>query len=135
VEERGLGNGLTLNGPVNNIREKYLESSIFVLSSRFEGLPLVLMEAMSTGLPPVSFTCPCGPRDIIHDGEDGILCPNGDIEQLAAGICRLIEDEQLRKEMGRKAAQNIQRYTIDQIMKQWDELFQEIVKKNRADNT
>ena len=135
VDSLGLSSTIKLNGPVNQIREKYQESSIFVLSSRFEGLPLVLMEAMSCGLPPVSFTCPCGPRDIIHDGEDGILCENGDTESFAAGICRLIEDEQLRKEMGRKAAQRIQRFTIDRIMQQWDQLFQELVKKNRADNT
>ena len=126
VEKYGLGDALKLNGPVSNIREKYQESSIFVLSSRFEGLPLVLMEAMSTGLPSVSFACPCGPRDIIHDGEDGILCENGNIQQLAAGICRLIEDEQLRKEMGRKAAQNIQRFSLENIMTQWDDLLQEI---------
>ena len=126
IEELGLTNVIRCNGPVSNIAEKYQESSIFVLSSRFEGLPLVLMEAMAIGLPPVAFTCPCGPRDIIHDGEDGILCENGNIEKLAEGICRLIENEQLRKEMGQKAAQNIQRYTIDNIMKQWDELFQEI---------
>lgn len=126
VEEFGLQNVIKCNGSVSNIAEKYQESSIFVLSSRFEGLPLVLMEAMSIGLPPVSFKCPCGPRDIIHDKEDGILCENGNIEELAKGICKLIENEQLRKEMGQKAAQNIQRYTIDNIMKQWDDLFQEI---------
>ena len=130
VEKLGLGNTLKLNGPVSPIREKYQESSIFVLSSRFEGLPLVLMEAMSTGLPSVSFSCPCGPRDIIHNGEDGILCENGDIESLATGICRLIEDEQLRKEMGRKAAQNILRYSLDNIMAQWNDLLQEIRKTN-----
>ena len=90
---------------------------------------------MSVGLASVSFTCPCGPQDIIQDGEDGILCENGNIKSLAAGICRLIEDEPLRKEIGRKAAQSIQRFTIDRIMRQWDQLFQEIVRKNRADNT
>jgi glycosyltransferase involved in cell wall biosynthesis len=127
VDRLGLTNTLKLNGPVSQIREKYQQSSIFVLSSRFEGLPLVLMEAMSCGLPPVSFTCPCGPKDIIHDGEDGILCENGNIESLAAGICQLIEDEQLRKEMGRKATQNIQKFTIDRIMQQWDQLFQNLV--------
>jgi glycosyltransferase involved in cell wall biosynthesis len=135
VEKLRFGSSLKLNGPVSDICEKYQESSIFVLSSRFEGLPLVLMEAMSIGLPSVSFTCPCGPRDIVQDGEDGILCENGNIKSLAAGICRLIEDEPLRKEMGRKAAQSIQRFTIDRIMQQWDQLFQEIVRKNRADNT
>lgn len=126
VEKYGLGKTLKLNSPVSPIREKYQESSIFVLSSRFEGLPLVLMEAMSTGLPSVSFACPCGPRDIIHDEEDGILCENGNIQQLAAGICRLIEDEQLRKEMGRKAAQNIQRFSLENIMTHWDDMLQEI---------
>lgn len=124
VEKLGLSNTIILNGPVSQIREKYLESSIFVLSSRFEGLPLVLMEAMSCGLPPVSFTCPCGPKDIIHDGEDGILCENGNVKSLAEGICRLIEDERLRREMGQKAAHSIQRFTIDNIMHQWDQLFQ-----------
>ena len=115
---------------VNDIRGEYLKSSIFVLSSRFEGFGLVLAEAMSVGLASVSFTCPCGPRDIIHDGEDGILCENGNIESLAAGICRLIEDEQLRKKMGRKAAQNILRYSLDNIMAQWNDLLQEIRKTN-----
>lgn len=126
VIKLGLQEVIKCYGPVSDIAEKYRESSIFVLSSRFEGLPLVLMEAMSTGLPSVSFTCPCGPRDIITDGVDGILCENGNIKYLAEGICQLIEDAQLRKEMGQKAAQNIQRYTIDNIMKQWDALFQEI---------
>ena len=126
ADSLSLKDVVTCHGPVNNIRNEYLNSSIFVLSSRFEGFGLVLAEAMSVGLPPVAFTCPCGPRDIIHDGEDGILCENGNIEKLAVGICKLIENEQLRKEMGQKAAQNIQRYAIDNIMKKWDELFQKI---------
>ena len=135
VDKLGLQKAITCNGPVNHIAEKYRESSIFVLSSRFEGLPLVLMEAMSSGLAPVAFTCPCGPRDIITNGEDGLLCENGNIEKLAEGICRLIEDETLRKEMGKKASVSIQRFTVDRIMQQWDQLFKEIVRENRADNT
>ena len=135
VDKLGLQKAITCNGPVNHIAEKYRESSIFVLSSRFEGLPLVLMEAMSSGLAPVAFTCPCGPRDIITNGEDGLLCENGNIEKLAEGICRLIEDDTLRKEMGKKASVSIQRFTVDRIMQQWDQLFKEIVRENRADNT
>ena len=130
-----LKNVVLCHGQVNDIREEYLKCSIFVLSSRFEGFGLVLAEAMSAGLASVSFTCPCGPRDIIHDGEDGILCENGNIKSLAAGICRLIEDEKLRIEMGRNAVQNIQRFTIDRIMQQWDQLFQEIVREKHAGNT
>lgn len=126
-----LNDSVICHGACNNIRREYLNSSIFVLSSRFEGFGLVLAEAMSVGLASVAFSCPCGPRDIIHDGEDGILCENGNIEQLAAGICRLIEDERLRKEMGQKAAQSIQRYSLDNIMRQWDDLLQEIC-RNRT---
>jgi glycosyltransferase involved in cell wall biosynthesis len=87
------------------------------------------MEAMSVGLPCVAFACPCGPKDIITNGEDGILCENGNIQQLADGICKLIEDEQLRKEMGHKAAINIQRYNLDNIMQQWDHLFKDLIKE------
>ena len=118
-------------GPVDNIIEKYQESSIFVLSSRFEGFGLVLAEAMSVGVAPVAFACPCGPRDIIHHGEDGILCENGNITELANGICRLIENEEERKKMGANAAKNIQRYSLDNIMQLWDSLFQNIIRDKK----
>ena len=113
-----------------DIIKKYSENSVYVLSSRYEGLPLVIIEAMFMGLPCVAFTCPCGPRDIIHHGEDGILCNNGDVYQLAEGICQLIENESLRKTMSNNAIKNIQRYNIDIIMQKWDTLFKEIIKNN-----
>ena len=125
IEALGLNSTIKLHGSINQIETQYRKSSIFVLSSRFEGLPLALMEAMTVGLPSVSFMCPCGPKDIIHDGEDGILCENGNTDMLADSICQLIENEPLRKEMGQKAAHNIQRYSIDNVMKLWDDLLQE----------
>ena len=69
---------------------------------------MVITEAMSCGVPPVSFTCPCGPRDIIHNNEDGLLVENGNIEQLAEKICYLIENDNIRKdwEDGPKSIRN-----------------------------
>ena len=128
VKKMGLESGVHCEGPITNITEKYLESSIFILSSRFEGLPLVLMEAMSVGLAPVAFACPCGPKDIIKDGENGLLCKNGDTTELASKICKLIEDENLRKVIGQNAANSIKKYSLDNIMHQWNDLFEEIYK-------
>ena len=130
TKEIGVENVVRCEGSVNNITEKYLSSSIFILSSRYEGLPLVLMEAMSIGLAPVAFACPCGPKDIIKDGENGLLCNNGNIEELALKICNLIEDEEKRIEIGKKAANSIKNYSLDNIMHQWNDLFQEIYRNH-----
>ena len=128
VNEMKLKDVVHCEGPVNDISNKYKESSIFILSSRFEGFGLVLAEAMSTGLASVSFACPCGPKDIIKDSYDGLLCKNEDTKDLASKICELIEDKRLRKETGQNAANSIQRYSLENIMRQWDNLFQEIYK-------
>lgn len=131
ADRAGLHDSVNCNSLADDISTKYVESSIFALSSRFEGFGLVIAEAMLCGIPPVSFACPCGPRDIIHNGEDGILCENGNISELADGICSLIEDENKRKEMGSIAAENIQRFRLDNIMQQWDHLFKDIISQNR----
>ncbi len=128
VKEAGLENIVYCNGPIENVAREYIKSSIFILSSRFEGLPLVLIEAMSTGIPPVAFACPCGPKDIIKNEENGLLCKNGDIHELASQICFLIENEQYRIAMGRNAANSSKQYRLENIMHKWDNLFQNIVR-------
>lgn len=131
IDNLNLSKSCILEYPIKNIESKYQESSIFVLSSRFEGFVLVLVEAMSCGVPVVSFACPCGPRDVISNGVDGCLVPNGDIKQLADKICLLIENEDMRLEMGRQARLKAENYRIEHIGKQWENLFAEVIKENR----
>lgn len=123
VDKYKLNNNTHLMGATKDIAEEFSKSSIFVLSSRFEGFGLVLAEAMSCGLPCVSFDCPYGPRDIITDDEDGILVENGDVEALSKAIERLMADENLRQSMGEKAIINVVRYNSSNIMTRWEELF------------
>ncbi len=125
----GLEENVFLESSSDNIIDKYCESSIFVLSSRFEGFGMVITEAMACGLPAVSFECPSGPRDIINDGEDGLLVENGNIKQLAEKISYLIENDELRKEMGKKARINVEKFKIENIAKQWNELFDTVLNK------
>jgi glycosyltransferase involved in cell wall biosynthesis len=122
-----LSDSCILENPVKNIEEKYLESSIFVLSSRFEGFGMVIAEAMACGVPPVSFACPCGPKEIINDEEDGLLVEPENIQELANKICYLMENVQIRKQMGKKAHQNIKRLKIDNIVNQWVQLFNDLM--------
>lgn len=125
VNKLGLGKSFLLKGAVKNIQDKYLESSIYVMSSRFEGMPMVLLEAMSFGLPVVSFTCPCGPKDIIKNNEDGFLVDLENIEKMAEKIKKLIVDEEKRILFGKNAQKNIQRFSKNKIMKDWKKLFSE----------
>jgi len=120
-----------LEDAVTNIMNKYCESSIFVLSSRFEGFGMVITEAMACGVPAVSFACPCGPKDIIKDGIDRLLVENGNIQELADKICYLIEHEDIRKEMGKQARINVERFKIENIALQWKELFDSLLESKK----
>ena len=126
INDYQLEETIILHEPTDNIMEKYLESSICVLSSRYEGFSMVIAEAMSCGVPCVSFDCPHGPRTIIANGEDGLLVEYLNTKALADGICKLIEDENLRIQFGCRAKQNIQRYSQEKVMEQWHQLFKSL---------
>ena len=117
---------MIMNEPTDNIMEKYLESSICIVSSRYEGFSMVLLEAMACGLPCVSFDCPYGPRNIIHNGEDGFLVEYLNVEKLAQQVCALMESHDLRKAIGLRAHSNIQRFSKENVMKEWMALFNSV---------
>jgi glycosyltransferase involved in cell wall biosynthesis len=98
-------------------------ASVFAQPSRAEGFPLTLLEAMVTGLPCVAFDVAPGVREIIKDGEDGLLAQPGNIQAFARQLGVLMGDQQLRDTMGRRAAENIQRFSADTIVKRWEDLF------------
>lgn len=113
-----------LNGSTEDIRREYLNSSLFVFSSRFEGFGMVLIEAMACGLPVISFDCPCGPKDIVSSNEDGLLVENGNIDKLAENIITLVQDSEKRRCMAENAIRNVQRYKIEKIALQWKAIFE-----------
>jgi glycosyltransferase involved in cell wall biosynthesis len=126
IHSKRLDDVVIIHKPIQKIMQEYLNSSIFLLTSRFEGLPMVIVEAMACGLPVVSFDCPWGPADIINDGEDGFLVEYLNTNEAAQRVCQLIEDPHLRKEMGAKARANVRRYDRDAVMRQWKDLFKQV---------
>lgn len=119
-----------LYGSTPDIKKEYLNSSLFVFSSRFEGFGMVLIEAMACGLPVVSFDCPCGPKDIVRHDEDGLLVPSGNADSLADALHRLMSDDDLRKDMASKAIINVRRFQLNEIAQRWKTLFNSVVYAN-----
>lgn len=116
-----------LYGRTDHVEEVYCNSSIFVLSSRFEGFGMVIIEAMVCGLPVVAFDCPWGPRSIIQSGKDGILIENGDVKGLAQGLCSLASNNIMLHEMSHKAVENVKRFQIEYIAEEWREIFEGVI--------
>ena len=123
VEKLNIKNNVIFQDPTPNIIEKYFEASFLILTSRQEGFGMVLIEAMATGLPCISYDCPVGPKDIITNNEDGFVIKNHQEKDFVKAIFSLIEDEDLRIEMGKKAKISSKKYNIEVIMKYWHELF------------
>ncbi|MGL5153027.1 MAG: glycosyltransferase family 4 protein [Clostridium sp.] len=130
IQEKRLYNNVILMGPTQDMEEELCKSSIYALSSRFEGFGMVIIEAMQCGVPVVSFDCPKGPSEIIENNVDGILVENGDVKGFSKGLLELINNDEKRKSMGEKGLENVARYSIEEIGKLWIDLLNEINYKN-----
>ena len=132
IKELSLQESVVLRPATKNIKEAYQEASILVMSSRYEGFGMVLLEAATAGVPAVSFDCKCGPSEIISDGETGFLVKDGDTAGLAEKMLLLMRDEALRKKMGKAAFAHSSCFSQEAVMKQWMDLFERLVDGNKA---
>lgn len=126
IQENNLGNCVTVNAPVSDIAAQYTSSSLLAMSSNYEGFPMVMIEAMSCGLPVVTFDYKCGPRDIITPEVNGLIVPNGDIQAFADALVRVMTHTEMRRDMGRAALAVTERYSLETVMKSWNNLFEKL---------
>ena len=126
IHENNLGNYVTVNAPVSDIAAQYTSSSLLAMSSNYEGFPMVMIEAMSCGLPVVTFDYKCGPRDIITPEVNGLIVPNGDIQAFADALVRVMTHTEMRRDMGRAALAVTERYSLETVMKSWNNLFEKL---------
>lgn len=129
IERYGLEDSLSLVPTNSEIEKHYLDSSVYVMTSRYEGLPMVLLEAQAFGLPIVSFRCKCGPADVVEDGRTGFLVAEGDVEAFAMQLKKVMADVNLRRKMSENALVASQRFSVDPVMTRWVELFKSLAGK------
>lgn len=129
IDKAGLQDSLQIHQPTKQIGEEYVKSDMLVMSSNYEGFPMVMIEAMACGLPVVSFDYKCGPKDIIQTGINGLLVPNGDIQALADAMMKVMEDEAYRKMLSLNARKVVDTYSEQAVMSQWIRLFTSITAK------
>ena len=121
--ELGLDSSVRWMGATGDVPGALREASVLVQSSRGEGFPLVLLEAMACAVPCVAFDCAPGVREIVTDGEDGLLAPPGDTRALAERLARVMADRELRDRLGEQARRSVDRYAPERIVRRWEELF------------
>lgn len=130
INEGGLQDSVHLNPPTQNIGLEYSNSSLLVMSSNYEGFPMVMIEAMACGVPVVSFDFKCGPRDIIQNGLNGMLVPNGDICKLAEAMMEVMDDGDYRRMLSYNARAIVSTYSEDVVMNSWIHLFESLLNES-----
>jgi glycosyltransferase involved in cell wall biosynthesis len=120
----GIEDRVRFAGNVKDMVSCYADASVVALTSHYEGLPMVLLESQAFGIPAVSFDCPCGPSEVIRDGENGFLVPEGDVDAFAEALLRVIKNDEDRARMGKNALRDARRWDIETIMPQWIRLFE-----------
>lgn len=123
VNELRLNSSIKFNEPTDCIEAIYKKSSIYVMTSRSEGFGMVLIEAMTYGVPCIAFNCPHGPADIIEHNKNGILVENDDIDSFAKAIIKLINNKDVRQNFALNAMNSVKKYDIENIMPKWNNLF------------
>jgi glycosyltransferase, group 1 family len=128
IDTSGLSAVIKLKGVTNDIVTEYQSHSIYIMTSRNEGFPLVLIEASSCGLPIVSFDCPNGPNEIVMHGDNGFLVsPVGNVKMMASYLMQLMSDETLRKRMGCCSFELSKRFKLENIASEWINLYNQLL--------
>lgn len=125
IKDNGINN-LSLRGASSDISKEYANSSICVVTSYFEGFSLVLLEALSHGVPCIAFDCPYGPRTIIEDGKCGYLVEDENIPLFVERLCALMENKSLRLKFSKASIERSKIFDKDAIMTQWKQLFENL---------
>ncbi len=122
-----VSNNVNFLPPTADIQNSYNQASVFLMTSRTEAFGMVLIEAMASGVPCIAYDCPSGPRTIIEEGINGFLIEDGNVDLFVQKLELLIEDEDLRMQIGSTAQESVKKYQIDVIMNEWQSLFQEVL--------
>ena len=131
IARLGIGDSVVLGGVERDMETLYRNTAILAMTSHYEGLPMVLLEAAAFGIPAVCFDFKCGPKDVIDSGENGLIIPDGDIEGFADALLSLIQNPDKGRKMGRAAFDRAPRWQPDTILKQWTDLFEETLSSRR----
>ena len=120
---------ITIKNFIDNMEGVMKEYSFFVMTSKYEGFGLVLVEAQGTGLPVISFDCKSGPKEIINNNIDGVLVKAENENEMSKAIVSMIEDKEFRKKLSKNAVINSERFRNEKIGNEWKELFEKMIKK------